>query len=171
MKKVKLLGLSLSLLLLTACGGSSSSSSSNTTAVVDPLKNPATLAEMKVSVISTWVSECKQNSDDGWSIETNTFKEDLSGDHKQEAYSEDACTATSLLEGAGESFTFTYVLADKEEDNVTSYPVDLVTPEGTFYTRLKIVDNNLSLANPEVFDGQSEDTRAYTFNNSIFTRQ
>ena len=179
MKKINLLGLSLSILLLTACGNSSSSettttddnTTSNTTALVDPLKNPATLSEMKVSIISTWISECKQNNDDGWSIETNTFKEDLSGDHKNESYAESDCNTTSLLEGQGENFNFTYTLGDKEEDNASSYPIDLVTPEGTFYTRLKIIDNEMLLANPETVDGQSPDTRASTFNDSTFTRQ
>ena len=181
MKKINLLGLSLSILLLTACGNSSSSdtsttadddnTTSNTTTLVDPLKNPATLSEMKVSIISTWTSECKQNNDDGWSIETNTFKEDLSGDHKNESYTESDCNTTSLLEGQGENFSFTYILGEKEENNVSSYPINLVTPEGTFYTRLKIIDNNLLLANPETVDGQSPDTRASTFNDSTFIRQ
>lgn len=184
MKKVKLLGLSLGILFFTACGSSSSSSTSTsldennntsdttseTTITVDPLKNPATLAEMKVSIVSTWVSGCSQNNDNGWTIETNTFKEDLTGEHKNEAYTEADCNATSLLEGQGENFNFTYLLVDKEENNV-SYPIDLVTPQGTFYTRLKIIDNSLSLANPEVLDGQSADTRASSFSDSTFTRQ
>ena len=169
LKKISIMAMST--FLLIGCGSGSSNDKNATNSVIDSMKNPNTLEKMKSSIVDTWNSGCEQSGDAIWSIETNSFKKDLTGTHLKKSYTENDCNANSTLED--ESFNFTYLLADKVKasDNKDAYQLDLVTPDMTFFTMARIIDDNLSIANNEVNDGQSAETRANSFSDSQLMRQ
>ncbi len=140
--------------LSTGCGSSD-----------DPAPSDAA-TEFRQSIVGTWTSGCRDDSAKGneqqGSIGSFVITMDTFTNQGIE-YAETTCETQTGTWGP-DAATATFGDAFTAGDGATAYEFDITVPDGTFYSSIRLVGDQIFIADETENGGSTAETREKTFN-------